>query len=139
MSEPFEPSVRTVPFLAGSLPTTRIISVLIRSCKAVRHLHCSIRTDMLMLWGGECRPPPGPAKSPPGRDSIVTTYSFENGQWDGAEVFAWSGGDGAMIGRAHFSNEISAEPRVTVRLDNGRERGGFTTADEALAWIEENA
>ncbi len=74
-----------------------------------------------------------------GMTKTQTTYTFQEGTWAGAEVWAWDGVNGTMIGRASFDSTIGDNETVTVTLDNGRSRTNFETPTDALAWVKENA
>lgn len=69
------------------------------------------------------------------------TYAFENGTWNGAEVFAWDeSGEGWLIGQASFVSAIGSPPRIRIELQGpnpGQSRfsPSFSDKAEALAWV----
>jgi hypothetical protein len=68
----------------------------------------------------------------------MTEYTFEEGNWAGAEVWRWEDGEGEMIGRAVIESESGASVRFFVRLDGDRKVSPiFTDQDRALAWVAE--
>ena len=77
------------------------------------------------------------------------SYSFEEGTWQGAEVWRWATdglvSTGEMIGKAHFVSPIGADEKaIRVELllaDDGDDHvltsPTFTNPDAALAWVRE--
>lgn len=62
-------------------------------------------------------------------------YTFEEGTWAGAEVWAWDGSDGVLIGQAHIVSHIGDKVAIQVRLHDGRTSPLFTDRRAALDWI----